>query len=140
MDAISFVFGLPAKYLRGRSLKDLIYNPGAAAGIAPADGAGDGDSADVGDGPRRASVKIVYTLDVEECEELGLAPATSEIEFSRVITADGTSTYRIGNSSVNWERYKDSLAKLRIMVSARNFLVFQVGVGVLASVLRVQGQ
>ena len=31
MDAISFVFGLPAKYLRGKQLKDLIYNPGAAA-------------------------------------------------------------------------------------------------------------
>ncbi len=127
MDAISFVFGLPAKYLRGRSLKDLIYNPGAAAagpgGLPDADGDADGD----GDGPRRASVKIIYTLDEEECTELGVAAGTPEIEFSRVITSDGTSTYRIGRDMVKWDVYKDTLAKLRIMVSARNFLVFQVG-------------
>jgi chromosome segregation ATPase len=117
MDAISFVFGLPAKYLRGKQLKDLIYSAGASTA---------GGHPDTTDAARRASVKVIYTLDDDECTDLELPQGTPEIEFARVINADGTSTYRVGRDQVKWEVYKETLAKLRIMVSARNFLVFQV--------------
>ena len=81
-----------------------------------------------GDGlPRRASVKAIYTLDDKECRELGLADGTPELEFSRIIGSDGTTSYRIGREQVKHDAYIVTLGKLRLNIAARNFLVFQVG-------------
>jgi chromosome segregation ATPase len=118
MDAVCFVLGLPARYMRGKQLKDLIHDPAAER---------DADAGDeVPARPRRAYVKAVYSLDDDEVSLLGLPVGTQETEFTRVLTADGTSTYRLDNAPVSLEAFNQRLEKLGIVVAARNFLIFQV--------------
>lgn len=118
MDAICFVLGLPAKYLRGKQLRDLIHDPAAERD-------GDGPAPDV-PRPRRAWVKAIYTLDAREAAVLDLPPSTTSIEFMRTVASDGACTYRLRGDPVPLERYNDTLDKLGVVVAARNFLIFQV--------------
>lgn len=50
----------------------------------------------------------------------------TEIHFSRSVSYNGTSEYRINNAPVSWEQYNERLVSIGILVKARNFLVFQV--------------
>lgn len=118
MDAVCFVLGLPARYMRGKQLKDLIHDPAAER---------DPDAPSPAR-PRRASVKAVYLLDDAEVDRLGLAPGTRELEFTRTVSADGTSSYRLDNDPVGLEKFNSTLDALGIVVAARNFLIFQVRV------------
>ncbi len=120
MDSICFVLGLPAKYLRGKQLKDLIHDPNADREPDAVEGAASAR-------PRRAWVKAIYSLDSKEVTKLSLPVGTRELEFMRIITADGTTTYRLSNDPVPLDRYNQTLDKLGIVVAARNFLIFQVG-------------
>ncbi|KAL9651789.1 hypothetical protein ABK040_014434 [Willaertia magna] len=97
MDAISFVMGLRAQYLRSSHLKQLIFN-------------GDGLAQQQN---RTAFVKIVFTVDDEE------------IHFTRSISAQGSAEYKINNKVVSSGDYEKELKKHGILTKARNFLVFQ---------------
>jgi structural maintenance of chromosome 1 len=111
MDAISFVLGVRSMQLRGAQLKDLIYAF---------------DDREREQRGRKAFVKLVYVLGSGE-----------ELHFTRTISSNGSSEYRIDNQSVGWDAYNNKMKSLGILVKARNFLVFQVRLFVCLSVRRV---
>lgn len=127
MDAIGFVLGVKSRKLRGQKLKDLIYRGGAVEG-PPDSGAA---AADPGYG---ASVKLVYEVGDGEVE--GMAEG-EELHFSRVITPQGNCEYYVGEArrrrEVRWSQYEDELGRIGVLVKARNFLVFQGDVEMIAS-------
>lgn len=111
MDAISFVLGIRTQQLRG-SLKELLYSAGDAA-----------PGADQAPRPRKGFVQLVYETESGE-----------EVTFSRVIQPGGAdpdaayqSVYKIDDRTVTWDAYAQRLGSFGILVKARNFLVFQVG-------------
>lgn len=113
MDAISFVLGVRTSQLRGNQLRDLVYRNLSD----PTDDARN----------RKAVVKLFYKRDNE-------SKATSETtEFSRTVTLNGSSEYRINGKLMTLEKYNRELAKIGILVKARNFLVFQNEVEGIAS-------
>jgi hypothetical protein len=90
--------------LRGAQLKDLIYAF---------------DDREREQRGRKAFVKLVYVLGSGE-----------ELHFTRTISSNGSSEYRIDNQSVGWDAYNNKMKSLGILVKARNFLVFQVRLSV----------
>jgi structural maintenance of chromosome 1 len=118
MDAICFVLGMSARNLRGEKMKDLVWHASGAPGAA---------------GTKSASVALVYELDAEEAERLKLEEGTEEIRFERRISAEGASSYFLDGKGASEEEYSTRLAELRIVVKARNFLVFQGDVEQLAA-------
>lgn len=103
MDAISFVLGVRSGHLRGAQLKDLIYAF---------------DDREKEQRGRRAFVRLIYRQTDNGSE--------NEIQFTRTITGQGGSEYRIDNRIVTWDEYNAKLKSFGILVKARNFLVFQV--------------
>lgn len=63
----------------------------------------------------QAHVKLVY-----------LQADGTELSFTRGITLQSVSEYRINDKTVTWEEYNNKMRSLGILVKARNFLVFQV--------------
>lgn len=112
MDAISFVLGVRTSQLRGNQLRDLVYR----------------NLEDAEDDPsrRRAYVKLIYQTGT------GDDPG-QEVEFTRSVTLAGSSEYRVRGSVVSLEKYNAELAKIGVLVKARNFLVFQNEVQSIAS-------
>ncbi|KAJ3677874.1 hypothetical protein LUZ60_001677 [Juncus effusus] len=108
MDAISFVLGVRSGHLRGAQLKDLIYAL---------------DDKEKEQRGRRAFVRLIYQRSADG----------SEIQFTRTITGQGGSEYRIDNRVVTWDEYNSTLKSFGILVKARNFLVFQGDVESIAS-------
>lgn len=108
MDAISFVLGVRTTQLRGNQLRDLVYR----------------NLADPRDDPRdrKATVKLIFDKGGKKY-----------IEFSRTVTLSGASEYRVDNKVLSLEKYNLELAKIGILVKARNFLVFQNEVEGIAS-------
>ena len=114
MDAISFVVGVRTKHLRSDNLKDLIYN---------ADGQADSET-------RRARVTLVYQPSDSEIEDLA---ENQELTFTRNISSQGVSSYRLQGKNVTWDEYNRRLKDIGVLVKARNFLVFQGDVESIAS-------
>ncbi|PXF44817.1 Structural maintenance of chromosomes protein 1 [Gracilariopsis chorda] len=112
MDAISFVLGVRTSQLRGNQLRDLVYRNLED----PQD-----DHAS-----RKAYVKLIYRKNDDSDQP-------DEIEFMRTVTVGGSSEYRVKGRVVNLERYNSELAKIGVLVKARNFLVFQNEVEGIAS-------
>lgn len=112
MDAISFVLGVRTSQLRGNQLRDLVYRN--------LDDPGDDPSA------RKAYVKLVYQTTAGD-------DPTTEIEFMRSVTINGSSEYRVRGNVVSLEKYNTELAGIGVLVKARNFLVFQNEVESIAS-------
>lgn len=112
MDAISFVLGVRTAQLRGNQLRDLVYR----------------NQEDESDDAsrRRAYVKLVYQQDDGN-------DSNREVEFMRAVTLAGSSEYRVKGRVVSLERYNAELAKIGVLVKARNFLVFQNEVESIAS-------
>lgn len=112
MDAISFVLGVRTTQLRGNQLRDLVYR----------------NQEDENDDPsrRRAYVKLVY-------QQGDADDSSQEVEFMRAVTVAGASEYRVKGRVVSLERYNAELAKIGVLVKARNFLVFQNEVESIAS-------
>jgi hypothetical protein len=102
MDAVSFVMGLSARALRGKSLADLIWSGGTA---------------------KSATVTLVYVVDDGEVE--GLA-AGDELTFARHVVASGSSSYRFNGREVTADAYAAHLEAIHVSLKAQNFLVFQV--------------
>lgn len=100
MDAISFVLGVRTAHLRGAQLKDLVYAF---------------DDRDKEQKGRKAFVRMVYRLDTG-----------AEFQFTRTISGEGGSQYRVNGETVSQNEYDSKLKELGILVKARNFLVFQV--------------
>ncbi|KAG9307684.1 hypothetical protein G9A89_023249 [Geosiphon pyriformis] len=121
MDAISFVLGVKSSQLRSSQLRDLIYRGSAMQ---------DDDDDDIdsfstegrANNPRRAWVMAVYQDDNGE-----------ELKFTRSITASGASEYKINNKVFTYAKYNEMLENQKILVKARNFLVFQGDVEAIAS-------
>lgn len=63
----------------------------------------------------QAHVKLVY-----------LQGDGTELSFTRGITLQSASEYRIDDKVVSWDEYNNKMRSLGILVKARNFLVFQV--------------
>ena len=110
MDAISFVLGVHSKDLRGGVLQDLIYN---MAGHKR---------------PSGASVTIAFETE-DESTEL----TDGILEFQRRITLSGSSTYSINGDKVSMKEYVAELERLGVIVSMKNFLVFQGDVASIAN-------
>lgn len=127
MDAISFVLGIKASHLRSVHLRDLIYRGRALRkslkklDLGGADDVPETPSQRDGD-PKTAWVMAVY-IDDDEVEH----------HWKRTITAQGASEYRINNRVVTASQYNTALEKQRILIKARNFLVFQGDVEAIAS-------
>ena len=116
MDAISFVLGVKTSQLRGNQLRDLVYR----------------NLEDPTDNPskRKAYVKLVYQhADSNESDD----PSSSEVEFMRSVTLNGSSEYRVRGEVLSLEKYNAELADIGVLVKARNFLVFQNEVEGIAS-------
>mmetsp|Transcript_38602 Transcript_38602/g.122642 ORF Transcript_38602/g.122642 Transcript_38602/m.122642 type:complete len:1223 (-) Transcript_38602:64-3732(-) len=105
MDAISFVLGVKSSQLRGSALRDLVYS-------------NDEDAMDV---KRRAFVTCVY-----------VTAGGEEMHFTRVISLEGTSSYKFNGRNCSWEDYNNKLQSQGILIKARNFLVFQGDVEAIA--------
>ena len=113
MDAISFVLGVQSRHLRSNQLKELIFRKDSNS---PPE--------------RRASVKLVY--ETSESEISGYKKGQL-INFSRVISSTGVSSYKLDDKEVTYEVYENLLQKIGVLVKARNFLVFQGDVESVAS-------
>ncbi|KAH6569235.1 hypothetical protein BSLG_001287 [Batrachochytrium salamandrivorans] len=125
MDAISFVLGVKSVHLRSTQLRDLIYrssgdNSGEAGNDASLDADGIDDDSQYA--PVTASVTAVYET------SQGL-----QIRFTRTINPNGSSDYKLGKTTVTFQKYLEALKKENILVKARNFLVFQGDVEAVAS-------
>lgn len=100
--------------MRSDNLKDLIYN---------ADGQADSET-------RRARVTLVYQPSDSEIEDLA---ENQELTFTRNISSQGVSSYRLQGKNVTWDEYNRRLKDIGVLVKARNFLVFQGDVESIAS-------
>ncbi len=112
MDAISFVLGVQSRQLRSTHLKELLYRKDISSQPA-----------------KKGSVKLVYKLSSDEVIE----DYVDEIIFTRTISGNGNSTYKIDNKDASYEQYENTLQKIGILIKARNFLVFQGDVESVAS-------
>ncbi|CAG7921725.1 unnamed protein product [Penicillium olsonii] len=136
MDAISFVLGIKSSHLRSTNLRDLVYR-GRVLRTSKVDGEPEGDGQDgeqeepetidasqdaAGNDPKSAWVMAVYEDDAGE-----------EQQWSRSITSQGVSEYRINNRIVTAQQYNHALEEENILIKARNFLVFQGDVEAIAS-------
>ncbi|PWN30250.1 RecF/RecN/SMC protein [Jaminaea rosea] len=116
MDAISFVLGVKSSQMRSSGLKDVIFrgrrmaaDPGNASGESDDDEA-EGSAADA----QKATVVAVYE------------DATGkEWRFERSVTLAGASEYKINGRGQSYNSYNRQLEKFKILVKAKNFLVFQ---------------
>lgn len=119
MDAISFVLGIKSSQLRSQKIKDLIYR-GRLEDSELIDA-----SLDVIDQTRDpVSAYVTAFYEKEDGEKL---------EFKRIITANGTTDYKINNKSVTASHYSTVLKNENILIKAKNFLVFQGDVELIAS-------
>ncbi|RKP38630.1 cohesin complex subunit psm1 [Dimargaris cristalligena] len=118
MDAISFVLGVKSSQLRSAQLKELIYSIRSQNQPDGDDQVGESD----GRLPRRGYVTAVYIDDEGK-----------EFRFTRTVTSNGSSEYKINNKTVNYNQYNELLEKQNILIKARNFLVFQGDVEAVAS-------
>jgi chromosome segregation ATPase len=66
---------------------------------------------------------MVFTADEGE---IGGIPGGDDIRFTRVITSQGSTVYKVNGKEQSWEAYSKLLEELNIITKARNFLVFQV--------------
>ena len=147
MDALSFVLGVQSRDLRSSQMKDLIFRPpgaksrnnkltASAAIYYEDDGKhshhdedsdsdnedSDSDaSSDAMNKRRRSSPRNHSTLET-----------ITTTKFQRTIHPNGTGDYRINNKVVSYKQYEDKLASIGVLVKARNFLVFQGDVELLA--------
>jgi len=130
MDAISFVLGVKGSYLRSSHLSDLIYRPTTAERG--------------GAKPKKASVCAVYEKAdgtvvrfSRTCVPLAergrclllraskaLSPCTGGLHCS--VSSNNHSEYKIDDKTVSFADYSKTLAEEKVLVKARNFLVFQV--------------
>ena len=126
MDAISFVLGVSSRNLRSSQLKDLIFRP-------PGDDVDDDNSDNDMDshekfnesdsesdtptnkGGRKASATLIY-LDTD---------TNTETKFSRTISQNGVSKYKINHKTVSFAQYEKHLSTIGVILKGRNFLVFQ---------------
>lgn len=143
MDAISFVFGLNARNLRGAQLRDLIHRkPRKGEGDsshrsddAHSEESEDEDDASLAGSDRsdtahnrqsgRAWVELVYEADQDEVPTL-VSRQDGFVRFRRSISASGASSYRVNGRETSRDAYVGHLASIGVLVHARNFLVFQV--------------
>lgn len=119
MDAISFVLGVDSSQLRSRNLQDLIYR-------GRLDGEAENQSFTTsslkGANPTSAHVMAIYE------KEDGL-----RLELKRTIASTGTGDYKINDKNVTAFQYLAVLKEEKILIKARNFLVFQGDVEQIAS-------
>mmetsp|Transcript_10154 Transcript_10154/g.24576 ORF Transcript_10154/g.24576 Transcript_10154/m.24576 type:complete len:1249 (+) Transcript_10154:130-3876(+) len=99
MDAVSFVVGVNTNQLRGTRLADFRTNLESKS---------DADT----------SVTLYYNTSASGEE-------TEEIRFTRTITKNDTSEYRIDGKKVGEKEYQKRLRSVGLLVKSRNFLVFQ---------------
>ncbi|KAJ3371551.1 Structural maintenance of chromosomes protein 1 [Allomyces arbusculus] len=109
MDAVSFVLGIQSAQLRSTHLRDLIYR-----GRAMVDDQGREVAGVSAESATSAYVSAVY----EDANQ-------NQITFTRTISADGKSEYRVNGKAVRREAYIAYLERENVLIKARNFLVFQ---------------
>ncbi|GJQ15755.1 hypothetical protein GpartN1_g7546.t1 [Galdieria partita] len=118
MDALSFALGCRASSVRGKKLEDLISNNLSEKHFK---------------GRRFATVRVIFSIENEEANNLELSEYVSRLEdyeellliLSRTITGEGTSEYAIAEKKVLQHEYFALLAKLGLRNNAQTFLVFQ---------------
>ncbi|KAI8977063.1 RecF/RecN/SMC [Mycotypha africana] len=120
MDAISFVLGVHSSHLRSQNLKDMIYRSEAMR--TEEDDNNAGSSSRNRRAARTASVTAVYEDDNGR-----------QVRFKRSINQSGHSDYSIDNKVVPYSDYNTALERRNILVKAKNFLVFQGDVELVAS-------
>ena len=108
MDAISFVLAVPTKYLRSHNLQELVYH---------------NDETDQSAGT--CSVSLIYLTDEQDCRLNEEVQPGEEIEFFRRVNANGSSQFKINGRQISSEDYLEKLANHNILVSCRNFIVYQ---------------
>lgn len=108
MDAFSFVLAIPSKYLRSQNLQELVYS-------------NENEDYSV----NTCSVSLFYIADDTDHELHEEVSAGEEIEFFRRVNANGSSQYKINGKQVTSENYIQRLSGFNILVSCRNFLVYQ---------------
>ncbi|PWN23168.1 cohesin complex subunit psm1 [Microstroma glucosiphilum] len=120
MDAISFVLGVKSAQLRSSQLRDVIFRGRRMDGDdeVSSDDEGGRSSADA----TKASVTAVYE-----------DTSGREWRFQRSINLNGASEYRVNGRVTSYNSYNATLEKFRILVKAKNFLVFQGDVEAVAS-------
>ncbi|ODV89288.1 hypothetical protein CANCADRAFT_3915 [Tortispora caseinolytica NRRL Y-17796] len=111
MDAISFVLGIKATYLRSSTLSDLIYRPPVDSFNEPEINANSS-----------ATVCFYYLTNTDQI-----------ITFRRSVTESGHSSYFVNDVVKSFKNYRDILEKENILSKIRNFLVFQGDIENIAS-------
>ncbi|KAI5966793.1 SMC1 [Candida pseudojiufengensis] len=117
MDAISFVLGLNSSHLRSSKIKDLIYRGRRRETVDSED-----LSVELDQNPTSAYVLGTYEKDNGEI-----------LRLKRSISLSGHSDYQINEKSVTRLNYTSVLKSENILIKARNFLVFQGDVELIAS-------
>lgn len=118
MDAISFVLGVKSSQLRSQNLRDLVYR----GRRIDQDDSGDASLDTVDVDPTRAYVMAKYEKENGEI-----------IQLKRTITVNGNTDYKINDKIVTALQYSTVLKNENILLKARNFLVFQGDVELIAS-------
>lgn len=113
MDAISFVLGINNLQLRSNNLLDLIY-------ISPDSNNNNNSS----QSPVSAHVTLLYKKDLN---------SDKIHELKRSINHLGQSSYFIDNDKTTFTEYSNFLNEQKIIIKAKNFLVFQGDIEQIAS-------
>jgi structural maintenance of chromosome 1 len=104
MDAISFVLGVKSAHLRSRELRELVHRPGEGS-VQP-----------------------------ESCYVAAEYHSNDQvIIFKRSVTPNGSSEYKLNDKVVSYQQYIAAVESEGILVSSRNFLVFQGDIEAVAS-------
>ncbi|KAJ3226707.1 Structural maintenance of chromosomes protein 1 [Clydaea vesicula] len=146
MDAISFVLGIKSKDLRSNQLKELIYTPNIQKDKSKRQ-----DKSKNGKGTKKQKMEVdnddEMSVDSENEENILVSykklrtsvtavyhdENDDEVKFSRYISTNGGSEYRINDKTVSFFAYNERLELENILVKAKNFLVFQGDVEAIAS-------
>ncbi|KDQ52106.1 hypothetical protein JAAARDRAFT_210702 [Jaapia argillacea MUCL 33604] len=145
MDAISFVLGVKSRELRSSQLRDLVYRGrriprgggegGVDASYVTSDGSGpiepdaeaEVEAEEEGEDGRQGEEKKAWVMAVFVDKD------GKEWKFKRTTSTSGTSSYTLNGVATSYTAYTAFLAKHSILVRARNFLVFQGDVELVAS-------
>jgi structural maintenance of chromosome 1 len=127
LDALSFGLGLPARFLRAKRLSELIHHEGDGEDAVLVGSLDQGQSQSV-ESKAQGVGSSVNALTVQQTTKVRLymeVAAEQTILFERSVSLNGVTSNWVNGQAVSAEDYVAALAQHSILVSARNFLVFQ---------------
>ncbi|UMM21785.1 hypothetical protein L5515_003315 [Caenorhabditis briggsae] len=127
IDALLFVFGFKSKRIRAQSLVNLIHDDRIA------------NSKETTTTIKMAKVEILFQQieDIDE-EKYVVSPGEAFV-IARTITREGSSTYQLNNSNVQFRVIEQQLSKVHIDLTHNRFLILQGEVEAISQMKHTSG-